>query len=151
MVPSGSTGDSFRIQCRGNYEFRIVQIRCVSYARGCTTAKKFICKNGTLCKTRTSLRGTPLTDILCRQYKIRLRHNWRSCLLDKNTGSTIPFVFLNRITRKIMNITRSLHLKYSVQRIYLPRRSGGRGLLYLESLHDRICKQPVRRLKVRNR
>lgn len=41
-------------------------------------------------------------------------------------------------TRKIMNIHRSLHKKSSLQRIYLPRHLGGRGLLNLECLHDRI-------------
>ena len=37
-----------------------------------------------------------------------------------------------------MNINRSLHPRSSVQRIYLPRQHGGRGLLNLECLHDRL-------------
>lgn len=39
---------------------------------------------------------------------------------------------------KVMNINRSFYTKSSVQRIYLPHHHGGRGLLNLECLHDRI-------------
>lgn len=45
---------------------------------------------------------------------------------------------LDRGTRKLMNICRSLHPRASVPRNYLPRQQGGRGLLSVECLHDRI-------------
>lgn len=45
---------------------------------------------------------------------------------------------LDRATRKIMNMNRSLHPRSSVQRIYLQRDLGGRGLLSVELLHDRL-------------
>lgn len=45
---------------------------------------------------------------------------------------------LDRETRKTMHLNRSLHPRSSVPRIYLPRQQGGRGLLNLECLHDRV-------------
>nr|CAH7760149.1 unnamed protein product [Callosobruchus chinensis] len=44
----------------------------------------------------------------------------------------------NTKTRKRMNMERSLHPKPSVLRICLPRHLGGRGLLSLERLHNRV-------------
>ncbi|XP_074035582.1 uncharacterized protein [Leptinotarsa decemlineata] len=41
-------------------------------------------------------------------------------------------------TRKMMHLYRSLHPKSSVPRLYFPRQQGGRGLLSLECLHDRM-------------
>lgn len=45
---------------------------------------------------------------------------------------------LDRETRKTMHLNRSLHPKSSVPRIYLPRQQGGRGLLSVEYLHNRV-------------
>ncbi|CAG0895382.1 unnamed protein product [Darwinula stevensoni] len=45
---------------------------------------------------------------------------------------------VDRATRKTMNLHRSLHPKSSVQRLYLPRDEGGRGLLGVRHLHDRV-------------
>src|SRR5699024_10598541 len=42
---------------------------------------------------------------------------------------------LDRETRKLLNINRSLHPRSSVPRLYFPRQQGGRGLLNLEWLH----------------
>ncbi|KAK9685073.1 hypothetical protein QE152_g38320 [Popillia japonica] len=45
---------------------------------------------------------------------------------------------MDRETRKIMTKHRSLHPNASIQRIYLPRKAGGRGLLSGEDLYNRI-------------
>lgn len=92
------------------------------------------------------------------RYKARLRQIWGSQLSAKNKVEAtnvlaVPVLLysfgvlkwnvdelknLDRETRKLMNIHRSLHPKSSIQRIYLPRDQGGRGLLGLEYLHDRV-------------
>ena len=41
-------------------------------------------------------------------------------------------------TRKNMHLNRNLHPKSSVPRLHLPQHQGGRGLLSLESLHNRL-------------
>lgn len=45
---------------------------------------------------------------------------------------------LDRNTRKTMHLNRSLHPRSSVPRIYLQRQHGGRGLLSMEGLHNRV-------------
>ncbi|GJQ79213.1 hypothetical protein Trydic_g5459 [Trypoxylus dichotomus] len=45
---------------------------------------------------------------------------------------------LDRDTRKTLTMCRSLHPNASVQRLYLPRREGGRGLINIEWLHNRL-------------
>lgn len=96
-------------------------------------------------------------SLRCR-YKQILRKVWSSELSGQNKIAAtnmlavpiISFSFgiikwnveelrqLDRDTRKIMHVHRSLHPKSSVPRIYLPRQQGGRGLLGLECLHGRI-------------
>jgi hypothetical protein len=44
---------------------------------------------------------------------------------------------IDRKTRKLFTINHSLHPKSCIERIYLSRKDGGRGLLQIESLHDR--------------
>ena len=44
----------------------------------------------------------------------------------------------DRVTRKMMTIYRCHHPKASVERLYLSRQSGGRGLIQIASLHDRL-------------
>jgi hypothetical protein len=92
------------------------------------------------------------------KYKSLLRQIWSSQLSGRNKISAtnmlavpiLSYTFgvlkwnikelqsLDIETRKIMNIHRSLHKKSSLQRIYLPRHLGGRGLLNLECLQGRI-------------
>ncbi|GJQ81355.1 hypothetical protein Trydic_g20566 [Trypoxylus dichotomus] len=45
---------------------------------------------------------------------------------------------LDRDTRKILIMCRSLHPNASVQRLYLTRREGRRGLINIEWLHNRL-------------
>ena len=45
---------------------------------------------------------------------------------------------LDSSTRKMMHLHRSIHPRSSVSRTYLPRHQGGRGLLNLECMHDRL-------------
>jgi hypothetical protein len=91
-------------------------------------------------------------------YADRLNNIWASSLSAKNkvqaTNSLAVSVLLysfgaikwkvdelkqvDRDTRKTMRVYRSLHPNSSVQRIYLPRNMGGRGLLSLERMHDRM-------------
>ena len=92
------------------------------------------------------------------KYQRRLRQIWSSELSGKNKVSatnmlavpTLLYSFgvvkwtreelrqLDVGTRKKMHLNRSLHPKSSVPRLYLPRHQGGRGLLSLESLHNRL-------------
>uniref|UniRef100_A0A6V7LE95 Reverse transcriptase domain-containing protein n=1 Tax=Bracon brevicornis TaxID=1563983 RepID=A0A6V7LE95_9HYME len=97
-------------------------------------------------------------EALRSEYKRRLRRVWRSELSGKNKVSAtnmfaVPVLLysfgvvkwsrselkqLDRDTRKLMNIHRSLHPRSSSPRLYFPRECGGRGLLRVESLHDRL-------------
>lgn len=97
-------------------------------------------------------------EALCRKYQHRLRQIWSSELSGKNkVGATnmlaVPILLysfgaikwtINELrqidvrTRKMMHMQRSLHPNSSVQRLYLPRHRGGRGLLGLECLHNRV-------------
>nr|CAH7741340.1 unnamed protein product [Callosobruchus chinensis] len=97
-------------------------------------------------------------ECLRRKYLHRLRQIWSSELSGKNKVAAtnmlaVPLVLytfgaihwtveelrqLDTKTRKRMNMERSLHPKSSVPRIYLPRHLGGRGLLSLEHLHNRV-------------
>ena len=43
---------------------------------------------------------------------------------------------MDRSTREVMNMHRALHPKDSVERLYLPRKEGGRGLLSIEDSID---------------
>lgn len=55
---------------------------------------------------------------------------------------------LDRTTRKVMNMNRSLHPNCSIQRIYLPRTQGGRGLQSLEFQHyQQTLKMTIRILR----
>ena len=92
------------------------------------------------------------------KYQHRLRQIWSSELSGKNKVSAtnmlaVPILLysfgvvkwtreelrqLDVGTRKKMHLNRSLHPKSSVPRLYLPRHQGGRGLLSLESLHNRL-------------
>ena len=98
-----------------------------------------------------------IKETLCNKYKSKLRKIWSSELNGKNKVSAtnmlaIPIILysfgvvqwtrkelktLDSKTRKVMNMNRSLHPKASVERLYLPRPQGGRGLLSLECLQDR--------------
>ncbi|XP_039289959.1 uncharacterized protein LOC120352632 [Nilaparvata lugens] len=100
---------------------------------------------------------------LCSEYKRRLRRLWSSELSGKNKVEAtnmlavpvLTYSFgvvkwnwnelqdLDRETRKRMHMERSLHPRSSVARIYLPRHEGGRGLLGLENLHNRVALQFV--------
>nr|CAH7733875.1 unnamed protein product [Callosobruchus chinensis] len=71
-------------------------------------------------------------ECLRRKYLHRLRQIWSSELSVEELRQ------LDTKTRKRMNMERSLHPKSSVPRIYLPRHLGGRGLLSLERLHNRV-------------
>nr|CAH7756697.1 unnamed protein product [Callosobruchus chinensis] len=97
-------------------------------------------------------------ECLRRKYLHRLRQIWSSELSGKNKVAAtnmlavqlLLYTFgaihwtveelrqLDTKTRKRMNMERSLHPKSSVPRIYLPRHLGGRGLLSLERLHNRV-------------
>jgi hypothetical protein len=44
---------------------------------------------------------------------------------------------LDRKTRKLLTLHRQHHPKAAIERLYLPRRDGGRGLLNIEGLHQR--------------
>ncbi|XP_030746059.1 uncharacterized protein LOC115874901 [Sitophilus oryzae] len=97
-------------------------------------------------------------DSLCERYRKRLRQIWSSSLsgVNKTLATNIlatPIITysfgvikwtenelhqLDVITRKMMHMEKSLHTKSSVPRLYLPREQGGRGLLSLESLHQRV-------------
>nr|CAH7732997.1 unnamed protein product [Callosobruchus chinensis] len=97
-------------------------------------------------------------ECLRRKYLQRLRQIWSSELSGKNKVAAtnmlaVPLLLytfgairwtveelrqLDTKTRKRMNMERSLHPKSSVPRIYLPRHLGGRGLLSLERLHNRV-------------
>jgi hypothetical protein len=92
------------------------------------------------------------------KYKRLLRQIWSSELSGKNKVSAtnmlaVPILLysfgavrwtvdeigqLDRDSRKMLNMQRSLHPRSSVPRIYLPRHQGGRGLLSLECMHNRI-------------
>ena len=98
-----------------------------------------------------------LKRTMMENYTIILKRIWNSELNGKNkcaaTNSlavpTISHTFgairwnreelqnLDRATRKVMTKSRSLHPNASVQRLYLCRGIGGRGLQSLEGLHDR--------------
>ena len=43
---------------------------------------------------------------------------------------------LDRTTRKIINMYKALHPRDSVERLYLPREKGGRGLISVEDCID---------------
>nr|CAI5870488.1 unnamed protein product [Callosobruchus analis] len=97
-------------------------------------------------------------ECLRRKYLHRLRQIWSSELSGKNKVAAtnmlaVPLLLytfgalhwtvdelrqIDTKTRKRMNMERSLHPKSSVPRIYLPRHLGGRGLLSLERLHNRV-------------
>nr|CAI5831945.1 unnamed protein product [Callosobruchus analis] len=97
-------------------------------------------------------------ECLRRKYLHRLRQIWSSDLSGKNKVAAtnmlvVPLLLytfgalhwtvdelrqIDTKTRKRMNMERSLHPKSSVPRIYLPRHLGGRGLLSLERLHNRV-------------
>ena len=99
-----------------------------------------------------------IKETLCAKYRQTLRQIWRSELSAKNKVNatnmlavpSLLYTFgamkwnvnelqiLDRGTRKMMTINRSLHPKSSVPRIYLPRDLGGRGLIGLEYMHDRV-------------
>ena len=92
------------------------------------------------------------------KYKARLRRVWNSQLsgINKIVATNmlaVPILSysfgvlkwtrtelrdLDIATRKVLTASRSHHPKASVQRLYLPRHRGGRGLLNLEHLHDRL-------------
>jgi len=92
------------------------------------------------------------------EYKRRLRRIWSSELSAVNKVratqmfglSVLQYSFgvlkwtrdelrvLDRTTRKIMNMHRSLHPQSSVDRLYMPRDQGGRGLASVEQMHDRV-------------
>lgn len=98
-------------------------------------------------------------ETLRSKYRQTLRQIWSSELSGKNKVAAtnmlaVPVLLytfgafkwtvnelqqLDRGTRKMMTIYRSLHPKSSVPRLYLPRHLGGRGLLSLECLHNRIA------------
>ncbi|CAG0894667.1 unnamed protein product [Darwinula stevensoni] len=98
---------------------------------------------------RQSQEVSTIKSALNREYKRRLRWIWGSELSARNKVTAtktfaIPVLVytfgvlhwtikeledLDRATRKTMNLHRSLHPKSSVQRLYLPRDEGGRGLL----------------------
>ena len=102
--------------------------------------------------------ATMVKECLRRKYLHRLRQIWSSELSGKNKVAAtnmlavplLSYTFgairwtvdelrqIDTKTRKRMNMERSLHPKSSVPRIYLPRHLGGRGLLSLERLHDRV-------------
>lgn len=97
-------------------------------------------------------------DALRRKYQHRLRQIWSSELSGKNKVCAtnmlaVPVLLysfgairwtvdelrqIDTKTRKMMHLHRSLHPRSSVPRIYLPRHQGGRGLLSLECLHNRV-------------
>ena len=99
-------------------------------------------------------------ESLRREYKRRIRQIWSSELSGYNkifatnmlAAPVLMYFFgvikwtreeLRRLdvqTRKMMTINRSLHPKSSVPRLYLSRDRGGRGLLSLECLHDRLLR-----------
>ena len=43
---------------------------------------------------------------------------------------------IDRNTRKVMNMYRALYQRYSVARLYLPRKEGGKGLLSIQNSVD---------------
>ena len=45
---------------------------------------------------------------------------------------------LDRLTRRIMSDNRAHHPRSSLNRLYMPINSGGRGLINVEALHDRM-------------
>ncbi|GJQ87425.1 hypothetical protein Trydic_g14567 [Trypoxylus dichotomus] len=81
------------------------------------------------------------------RYKKTLRTIWMSELTAKHkstaTNTSIRWNVgeinqLDRDTRKTLTLCRNLHPNASVQRLYLPRREGGRGLINIEWLHTRL-------------
>jgi len=49
---------------------------------------------------------------------------------------------IDRKTRKLMTIYKGLHPKSDVHRLYLPRKSGGRGLLNIKHVVNTECQAP---------
>nr|CAI5858087.1 unnamed protein product [Callosobruchus analis] len=108
--------------------------------------------------TYTYLGVAQRDECLRRKYLHRLRQIWSSELSGKNKVAAtnmladplLLYTFgalhwtvdelrqIDTKTRKRMNLERSLRPKSSVPRIYLPRHLGGRGLLSLERLHNRV-------------
>ena len=96
--------------------------------------------------------------ILFKNYRRLLRNIWSSELSGKfkveatNMFAIPPILYsfgglkwnvdelrnFDRSTRKILHMYRSVHPRSSVERLYMPRNMGGRGLLSLERMHDRI-------------
>ncbi|GJQ68851.1 hypothetical protein Trydic_g6051 [Trypoxylus dichotomus] len=99
---------------------------------------------------------TTIKATLVERYKKTLRIIWMSELTAKHKSTAtnmlaVPIVTfasirwnvdeinqLDRDTRKTFTMSRSLHPNASVQRLYLPRREGGRGLINIEWLHNRL-------------
>lgn len=102
--------------------------------------------------------ATTVKKSLCSEYYSVLRRIWSSQLSGRNKvlatnmlavpiiSFTYGFLRWNLLelqtvdlkTRRILNINQSLHKKSSLQRIYLPRHQGGRGLLNMESLYHKV-------------
>ncbi|GJQ88010.1 hypothetical protein Trydic_g12934 [Trypoxylus dichotomus] len=101
---------------------------------------------------------TTVKATLVERYKKTLRTIWMSELTAKHKSTAanmlpVPIAShtfasirwnvdeinqLDRDTRKTLTMCRSLHPNASVQRLYLPRREGSRGLINIEWLHNRL-------------
>ncbi|GJQ83567.1 hypothetical protein Trydic_g18466 [Trypoxylus dichotomus] len=101
---------------------------------------------------------TTVKATLVGRYKKTLRTIWMSELTAKHRSTAtnmlaVPIVShtfasirwnvdeinqLDRDTRKTLTMFRSLYPSASVQRLYLPTREGGRGLINIEWLHNRL-------------
>ncbi|GJQ79250.1 hypothetical protein Trydic_g5494 [Trypoxylus dichotomus] len=101
---------------------------------------------------------TTVKATLVERYKKTLRTIWMSELTAKHKSTatnmlSMPIVShtfasirwnvdeinqLDRDTRKTLTMCKNLHPKASAQRLYLPRHEGGRGLINIEWLHNRV-------------
>ena len=109
-----------------------------------------------------------LKETLTKKYKNMLWKIWSSQLNGKNkiaatnclalplvshTFGSIPWNqseihVLDRSTRKIMTKCRSLHPNASVQRLYLQRSAGGRGLISIEDIYKQLTISSAIRVQI---
>ncbi len=99
--------------------------------------------------------SSALQQKLLREYLWRIRRTWRSQLTTRKVEVTnswgvgvfryyfgyIPWnvailTKADRLTRKIMRASNSLHCNSSVARVYLPRKKGGRGSSSVHSVYE---------------
>ncbi|KAI5756063.1 hypothetical protein M8J77_021702 [Diaphorina citri] len=85
--------------------------------------------------------------IVCKNIKVTITEDIFNVIKedDKQKGAKIIIIIewtkeeikkLDRKTRKILTINQSLHPRADVDRIYIPRKDGGRGLRMIEQVHE---------------